>query len=625
MPKRKIKKSRGKRKLKAGIDFLYPAKKAFQLASNAYRATYKKLHPKANVRPLDVGEFHYGVHSYTGPGTRIDKYGDFPPFNDIDNCSRTHDFDYAASDKESDPKKRAAMIRQADEEAIKCYNKYPNENGYTAAKLGINGKMKFENVFPIIAKSIIPYSGKGCEDYPYCGGDFYDDTFEEYDGGAVDFAIDLFGFKPRESLTQPINDAIEIVAIDPSKATPFGSFVYRAQPFPGDIDLSEKLDLETDNIDEAINIFEKLFKKVIKKISKTRGIYLGDVKVGLDNDFNRLEDLLGEWNNGELFDYNPRAIKSELYKLYSKGYIHEDDYKKMTKLIGFENINNDQWDELYESIRKYHVLRWKDKELLKGKKSLLGKRIKTLNDALHDKTMVKIDIWVNINGRYIEMSNFFILQYHEKDDYLGSFHLINLPDDFFKKVPNQLKKEIEKLFYSKTFFKPFKMAKRMWSIARANATNNKISASERLKNVDYLEQLTPLIRSDASLASQINAEIETIMLILENIKSPPMPTLKRQINGFKGRLANIYELAINNEDGMYKLIDKIVKSDSKKNMISHLKILKKYLLDKINNYTLDYLDEVGLIPIPEYFLPENKKYLESEIGENMDQKGIIQI
>lgn len=146
-----------------GIDYLYPLKKGFQIASNAYRKGDKI------ARPLEYGEIHYGRHNYTGPGTRIDLYPNTQPFNNIDDCSRTHDFEYNDASKEKDQKKRAILIRKADEKAIKCYDKYPNENGYIAAKLGINSKMKLENTFPIVLRSIAPnYSGKGLDMYDKC-------------------------------------------------------------------------------------------------------------------------------------------------------------------------------------------------------------------------------------------------------------------------------------------------------------------------------------------------------------------------------------------------------------------------------------------------------------------------
>lgn len=135
-----------------GVDLLYPLKKGFQIAANAYR----KVACQGRARPLELGEFHFGCHQFTGPGTKIDKYRNAIPYNDIDNCSRTHDIEYEEADREPDKKKRERLIREADLRAIECYDKYPKENGYLAARAGINGKVHFEKILPTLAKSIAP-------------------------------------------------------------------------------------------------------------------------------------------------------------------------------------------------------------------------------------------------------------------------------------------------------------------------------------------------------------------------------------------------------------------------------------------------------------------------------------
>ncbi len=119
----------------------------YQVAANLYRKTACD----SKARPLLDGEKHYGCHNYSGPGTRIDlpEVRNFKPYNNIDACSRQHDIDYFNSNK--DPKK----IKEADEKVLQCYDKYPNENGYKIAKLGIKSKTKLENTFSKSMKSII--------------------------------------------------------------------------------------------------------------------------------------------------------------------------------------------------------------------------------------------------------------------------------------------------------------------------------------------------------------------------------------------------------------------------------------------------------------------------------------
>jgi hypothetical protein len=137
------------------------AKSIFQKLANKYRAKYCNN----KTRPLLKGEYHWGCHNFTGPGTKIslDYIRDTEPINDIDACSRQHDIDYyEAISKEMDPEIRRRLLRQADVKVMQCYDKYPNQNGYRVAKLGINSKMKLEDSLPIIARSLFgPISAAG--------------------------------------------------------------------------------------------------------------------------------------------------------------------------------------------------------------------------------------------------------------------------------------------------------------------------------------------------------------------------------------------------------------------------------------------------------------------------------
>ena len=91
-------------------------------------------------RPLEKGEFHYGFHNYTGPGTRVDLHPNAPPINNIDKASMVHDFDYVKAEQIRDPIARAKAVHDADLRAVREYNKYKTEDGYKPAMLGIAGK-----------------------------------------------------------------------------------------------------------------------------------------------------------------------------------------------------------------------------------------------------------------------------------------------------------------------------------------------------------------------------------------------------------------------------------------------------------------------------------------------------
>lgn len=145
------------------------ASSIFQKLANAYRRNFCD----GKARPLQKGEYHWGCHNFTGPGTKIEqaKVRNYPPYNNIDACSRQHDIDYEEALKKPD-KERIDLINKADKKVLECYSKYPKENGYTVANLGINGKMKLAKVLPLVSKSVfgkISASGKaGCDASKSC-------------------------------------------------------------------------------------------------------------------------------------------------------------------------------------------------------------------------------------------------------------------------------------------------------------------------------------------------------------------------------------------------------------------------------------------------------------------------
>jgi hypothetical protein len=127
--------------------------KAFQTVANAGRA------PPA--RKLHEGELHYGNHSFTGPGTRLDlpEVRKHAPVNNVDACSRAHDIAYEQANQEPDRVKRAQIIRQADRDAVQCYAQHKGDDGYLAATAGIQGKMAAENHIPFSNVFFFGYAG----------------------------------------------------------------------------------------------------------------------------------------------------------------------------------------------------------------------------------------------------------------------------------------------------------------------------------------------------------------------------------------------------------------------------------------------------------------------------------
>ena len=140
--------------------------KIFQYTSNAQRFVSKNI--KRNNRPiryLKEGEVHLMNHNFTGPGTRIDlaEVRNFQPYNNIDACSKVHDIEFDEIFKMPLGKERSEKIREADRKVLNCYDKYPNESGYTLAKTGINSKIRLEDLSPALFDKIMGEDYRGVE------------------------------------------------------------------------------------------------------------------------------------------------------------------------------------------------------------------------------------------------------------------------------------------------------------------------------------------------------------------------------------------------------------------------------------------------------------------------------
>ena len=129
----------------------YGFKKTFQIVMNYYR----KYFCKGKSRPLELGEFHYLCSNFMGPGTNIEKYRDFPVYNNCDNISRTHDIDYHNASFIIDPVQKKDAIRIADEKFLKNIEPFKNEEYYNIAKYGITSKVILSKLFPEFLKKVL--------------------------------------------------------------------------------------------------------------------------------------------------------------------------------------------------------------------------------------------------------------------------------------------------------------------------------------------------------------------------------------------------------------------------------------------------------------------------------------
>jgi hypothetical protein len=238
-------------------------------------------------------------------------------------------------------------------------------------------------------------------------------------------------------------------------------------------------------------------------------------------------------------------------------------------------------------------LHWSLEQIMNEKNGELS-----LYNAFFIKDVIKLDIIGPYDGRYLEMSTFFILK--SINEY------INIESDYFDTFKKSLLKDISHYQESK----PFKAIKRVWSLSRIT------------KDDKTLNLLKEIIKSNIALISQINADIETIILLAEHNSKYDINFVLNELDGFRESLSTIidikldYEkinLMIDNIKLLFKFTEKNI--DGNITIIETLKRLHNYLLKIINKETNEYLESI------KYTFPVSKSndnitdYEESEIAE----------
>jgi hypothetical protein len=413
------------------------------------------------------------------------------------------------------------------------------------------------------------------------------------EGFLYDDPSKLIQLRDNNEVNKAITQGIKTITKNPKNITKFGSWTYKSQLYPGDVDLVE-LEERCCDIKTATRNFVKDTQKIVKNILKKKNYYLGDVKAGLDQDF--MIDIgkltFNKVGVPSITGYNGDNVIKQIMKLEVENKLTRDETDKLMMLATSE-MNQENYEKLYAALREKWLLRWSAKEIEKGYKILPGNRKKTLAEAINEYTMTKIDMWTKVNERFIEFSN--VLTYYLVDK-AGNRTLLNFANNI-ETMKEDLKYEVQKYAFSIKDFKPFKLVKRMWSIARSN------------KDYKMVELLTPLMQTDLGRLSQINSEIETLIMMLEKIRSPPIAAIISEIDNFKWRLGNIFEInidapsVIHHIDLMLKRNKNIVKN--KRYLIENLDELHTFLKKTINDETIRALKKMGLFPPPARYLPNN--------------------
>ncbi len=397
-------------------------------------------------------------------------------------------------------------------------------------------------------------------------------------------ALKLLQQKPVISYTIPTIEAIDMVS---TKKFPgvvvAGSYIYKIQRYPGDIDLTDTIVKvkkgKNDPIGQLVDSIQEIIKRIRKETLGRTNFFLGDVKIGVVVEALPLKRTIGKIKSGKIVGYNYSKAKKELEKLKRKNIISNKLYKEFKDLIK-KNPSFLDFEIMTELINKKIALRWSSGDIKRGFKQFEGTNRITLREAIQSPGIIKIDLWYWLNNRFVEVTNFLQLFVKQKGK-LMSVNIERVDSDYVPDMKEQLH-----MYLSKFHFNPFKALKRMLVLSFIG------------KDDGTSKLLSKLMSSGYAIMYQVVGDLKIILEMAESLHAPPFEKMGIEVNDMKDRLARIYEFEI--PDQVYKDIDNLfidLSVGETSQIEKAFKGLINKLSDKLNRNTLSWIYKHKLLPL----------------------------
>ena len=385
----------------------------------------------------------------------------------------------------------------------------------------------------------------------------------------------FFENKNKISYSKMLNDEIRLLSFNAEDSSLIGSASYKIQKYPADIDLFEKV-LTCCSKKDAIEYFTEGIKAIAHDVTNKRDHWLVDIKCGIDF---RYDIELTSRAIHKFLKESPMLLNNEDFEEISVLVDEIDLYKNFdTKLV------DTNYEKIYDILRKYKIVRWGACEVQAGVQYRFGKRFE-FKECVDTHSPINIEIIAVINGKFTDLSNFFVLVFHDK--ITGQDVVVNFPDDYIIKgkmfVIEGLREGINKVLFSNTQRDVFKGIKRMYSLARL--TNDG----------ELLNKIYKAVVGDLASLSQMKSELGTIIKILKFTSYLPKDILFNQLDDIKWRMGGNMNLTDNNIIAYSNIIlDVLNNKENTPHIIEQLKGLYDSLLRDINIAATKYLKTVGL-------------------------------
>lgn len=294
-----------------------------------------------------------------------------------------------------------------------------------------------------------------------------------------------------------VQKVIDLLSVG-EKLDPVGSSKYKVHKYPSDIDLFEPVKACCSLNAVRLPLVHNL-QQVIARLLKAENVYFSRFQCGYDR---RYDIYLGKVEDGKVIDFLPYLARRELENLRDQNLLTEEETYFGLSLIE-ENPTPYQFYNLYWFLRDRVIVDWQPEDILRGYVQLPAGKKLYLDDALIDKSLVKLDVAALLpypdmpGSRYVEVTNWFLVQVENSDGSVETFSIVQ--EDRLQSLRADI--------YNYEKKQPLKAAKRYW---------NYLFELKQTKDVLHeLRKLAPLFSSYIAFLNSVITDLEQQKIMLK--------------------------------------------------------------------------------------------------------------
>ncbi len=316
--------------------------------------------------------------------------------------------------------------------------------------------------------------------------------------------------KQKTEIAPYYKDILKQLSFNPTKTEILGSFGIKSQLYTGDIDMFETVSIPLPRL-------ITLFKSKIKSLLSNSNLYLGDIKLGIYEKLRIIDETAFHMNNKAYrYDYNYSIKRLEEVKQY----LTPSEYKQAKSLLK-KNPNETQLGQIVKNLR-FHIIRWKPQDILKGYIILRDKYKYTLMDGLVSPSLFKVDTIYYHEGLFTDITIIYDLR-----DKKG-MKTNSMSYDVRKSLVNDIH-----VFTTKKDY--FKVLKRKMSLLRYD-----YKYRNKKDNKSKIVILTKVLNSQLGQLYQVKVMLDNIIYLMDSFDHLDKNRIRANVSNMIDRLSNIY-------------------------------------------------------------------------------------